>query len=118
MSSSEDDTTRVEAMLGCSLLDCSLLDCDEGWNKVSFPETVSSPEDSTIIVGALPGSSLLECSSSENCGSASETESELSTTNFILRMRKLIMGHVKAVLIHLLIQIINGVYLRMIVKTK
>ena len=74
MSSSEDDTTRVEAMLGCSLLDCSLLDCDEGWNKVSFPETVSSPEDSTIIVGALPGSSLLECSSSENCGSVSEAE--------------------------------------------
>ena len=73
MSSSEDDTTRVEAMLGCSLLDC-----DEGWNKVSFPETVSSPEDSTIIVGALPGSSLLGCSSSENCGSASESESELS----------------------------------------
>jgi hypothetical protein len=32
-------------MLGCSLLDCSLLDCDEDWNKVSFPETVSSPED-------------------------------------------------------------------------
>ena len=78
MTSSEDDTTRVEAMLGCSLLDCSLLDCDEGWNKVSFPETVSSPEDSTIIVGALPGSSLLECSSSENCGSASEAESEPS----------------------------------------
>ena len=69
MSSSEDDTTRVEAMLGCSLLDC-----DEDWNKVSFPETVSSPEDSTIIVRALPGSSLLECSSSENCGSASESE--------------------------------------------
>ena len=63
MSSSEDDTTRVEAMLD----DCSLLDCDEDWNKVSFPETVSSPEDSTIIVGALPGSSLLGCSSSENC---------------------------------------------------
>ena len=62
MSSSEGDTTRVKAML----------DCDEGWNKVSFPETVSSPEDSTIIVGALPGSSLLGCSSSENCGSASE----------------------------------------------
>ena len=53
VSSSEDDTTRVEAMLGCSLLDCSLL-----W--------------------VLPGSSLLECSSSENCGSASEAESELS----------------------------------------
>ena len=59
MSSSEDDTTRVEAMLGCSLLDC-----DEGWNKVSFPETVSSPEDDT--------------SSPENCGSASESESGLS----------------------------------------
>ena len=27
MSSSEDSTTRVEAMLSCSLLDCSLLDC-------------------------------------------------------------------------------------------
>ena len=73
MSSSEDDTTRDKAML-----DCSLLDCGEDWNEVSFPETVSSPEDSTIIVGALPGSSLLECSSSENCGSVSEAESELS----------------------------------------
>ena len=41
VSSSEDDTTRVEAMLD----DCSLLDCDEDWNKVSFPETVSSPEN-------------------------------------------------------------------------
>jgi hypothetical protein len=28
------------------------------------------------------------------------------------------MGHVEAVLIHLLIQIIDGVHLRMIVKTK
>ena len=28
VSSSEDDTTRVEAMLGCSLLDC-----DEDWNR-------------------------------------------------------------------------------------
>jgi hypothetical protein len=33
-------------------------------------------------------------------------------------MRKLIMGHVEAVLIHLLIQIIHGVHLRRIVKTK
>ena len=65
-------------MLSCSLLDCSLLDCDEDWNKVSFLETVSSPEDSTIIAGVLPGSSLLKCSSSENCGSVSEAESELS----------------------------------------
>ena len=72
MSSSEDDTTRVEAMLNCSLLDGG-----EDWNEVSFPETVSSPEDSTIIVGVLPGSSLLKCSSSENCGSVSEAESEL-----------------------------------------
>jgi hypothetical protein len=32
------------------------------------------------------------------------------------RMRKLITVHLKAVLIHLLIQIINGVHLRMIVK--
>ena len=73
MSSSEDDTTRDKAML-----DCSLLNCGEDWNEVSFPETVSSPEDSTIIVGVLPGSSLLKCSSSENCGSVSEAESELS----------------------------------------
>ena len=34
------------------------------------------------------------------------------------RMRKLIMGHVEALLIHLLIQILNGVHLKMIVKTK
>ena len=33
-------------------------------------------------------------------------------------MRKLIKGHVEALPIHLLIQIINGVHLRMIVKTK
>ena len=31
-------------------------------------------------------------------------------------MFKLIMGHVEAVLIHLLMQIINGVHVRMIVK--
>ena len=42
VSSSKDGTTRVQAMLSCSLLDC-----DEGWNRVS------SPEDNTIIVGAL-----------------------------------------------------------------
>ena len=32
----------------------------------------------TIIIEALSGSSLLECSSPENCGSASESESELT----------------------------------------
>ena len=50
------------------MLSCSLLDCDEGWNKVSIPEAVSS----------LSGSSLLECSSPENCVSASSSQSELS----------------------------------------
>jgi hypothetical protein len=33
-------------------------------------------------------------------------------------MGKLIMGHVEAALIHLPIQIMHGVHLRMIVKTK
>ena len=33
-------------------------------------------------------------------------------------MRKLIMGHVEAVLIHLLIQIMHGVNMKRIVKTK
>jgi hypothetical protein len=79
VSSSDDGTTGVGA-----LLDCSLLDCDEDWTTVSSPETMSSPEtasspeDNTTIVGALSGSSLLECSSPENCGSAAASESELS----------------------------------------
>ena len=85
MSSSDDGTTGVGA-----LLDCSLLDCDEDWTTVSSPETMSSPEtasspetmsspeDNTTIVGALSGASLLECSSPENCSSTSASESELS----------------------------------------
>lgn len=39
---------------------------------------MSSPGDDTIIVRALPESSLLECSFPENCGSTSDSESELS----------------------------------------
>ena len=75
VSSSEDSTIRVEAMLSCSLLDCSLL-------------------------GVLPGSSLLECSSSESCGSVSESESDLFGAR------------------GLSIFLIYGAHQRMIVKTK
>ena len=38
--------------------------------------------------------------------------------NLIFLNNQLIMGHVEALLLHLLIQIINGVHLRMIGKTK
>ena len=66
-SSAKGDTTGVGAMLGCSLLDC---DGGLGYHV--------NPGGYHYYSWGMPGSSLLECSSPENCGPASDSESELS----------------------------------------